>query len=185
MNLVLSLGPVLTCRRWVSLELRYGTCGFLAPKAEKTSPRALSDLLMLHASFCRCPSTCDLFSRSLHTKLCYRCRTFVSSRHLFPSDDIIWLQRKIKTCIDPSSNTKVFIRPRKFCCWCQSHLIVMWGSDCTVQASRLNCFRATFLMAMFCGRRSTIFQICRMQSPNISHEMLSSVPPCTWRYYAK
>ena len=55
-----------TCRRCVSFELRWGTCGFLEASAANTSPRALRDLLMLQASFCRCPSACDLFSRSLH-----------------------------------------------------------------------------------------------------------------------
>lgn len=55
-----------TCRRCVSLELRYGTCALRVASAEKTSPSALSDLLMLHASFCRWPSACDRSSRSLH-----------------------------------------------------------------------------------------------------------------------
>lgn len=55
----------LTCRRCVSLELRWGTCGDLAARAEKTSARALRLLLIRQASLARCPSTPDLASRSL------------------------------------------------------------------------------------------------------------------------
>ena len=42
---------VLTWRRCVSLELRYGIWGCLAARAAKTSPRLERDLLMLQASF--------------------------------------------------------------------------------------------------------------------------------------
>ena len=44
-------------RTWVSLELRKGMCLAEACSAQMTSPSALSDLLMLWASFSACPAT--------------------------------------------------------------------------------------------------------------------------------
>jgi hypothetical protein len=38
------LGPSESCKMWVSLEFRYGTCGLFLSKASSTSPSADRDL---------------------------------------------------------------------------------------------------------------------------------------------
>ena len=62
----------------------------------KTSPKALSDLLMLQASFCRCPSTCDLFSLSLHGTL----SSYISLISEASSSDEAWARNMRMACLE-------------------------------------------------------------------------------------
>ena len=52
------------CRRKVSLELRYGTCGLFFDRATNTSESAESDLLIACASLSCTPTALDLSRRS-------------------------------------------------------------------------------------------------------------------------
>ena len=76
----------------MSLELRWGTWGLRADRAENTSPSADRDLLIRQASLALCPSTPDRANRSLHA-----------------TDTIVWCTKcgGIRACQARGSNTAV------------------------------------------------------------------------------